>query len=69
MTNDGAPPREGSTDTPVDLPDGAGLTGLRERIGPGRRLHARQHQDRVTVELIVDSDTAPPSMATPQEEP
>lgn len=69
VTNDGAPPREGSTDTPVDLPDGAGLTGLRERIGPGRRLHARQHQDRVTVELIVDSDTAPPSMATPQEEP
>lgn len=69
VTNDGAPPRDGSRDAPVDLPDGAGLAGLRERIGPARRLHAWQHQDRVTVDLIVDSDTAPPSMSAPQEEP
>lgn len=69
VTNDGAPPREGAAETPVDLPAGAGLTGLRERIGPARRLHAWQHQDRVTVDLIVDSDTAPPRMSAPQEEP
>lgn len=59
VRNDGAPVRAGAEEGPVDLPAGSGLTGLRERLGEGRRLTARQHGEQVTLRLRFGADDEP----------